>query len=295
MILVTGATGNIGGRVLRVLAAQGSPCAAFVRDTDKAGRLVPEEVPVISGDFADPLSLRAALDGIDAVLLCSGNDPRQVDYERNVIDAVAATRRCPIVKISSIGAQPGSAAVFVDWHGRSETYLAAAGLPATVLRANFFMTNLLAAADSVSHGGPLAAPAGDARIAMVDPDDIAACAVTALTQPGYEDRTYELTGAEALTYPEVAATLSEVLGRPVAFVDAPPAAVRRQLVASGMPVWFADGFLTLFAELRHGIAADVTSTVGELTGRPARSLREFLDAHRLVFDAPTTADTVAQP
>jgi uncharacterized protein YbjT (DUF2867 family) len=293
MILVTGATGNIGSRIVEALAAQGVPCTAFVRDTTKAAGRLPATVPLVVGDFADRAGIHAALDGIDAVLLSSGNDPRQVDYECNVIDAVATTCRCPLVKISSVGAEPGSPAAFVDWHGRSEAHLVDSGLAATVLRANFFMTNLLSAADSIRQGGPLAAPAGDARIAMVDPDDIAACAVIALTTPGHEGRAYELTGPEALTYADVAATLSEVLAQPIDFLDAPADAVREAMLGVGMPAWFADGFLTLFAELRRGIASRVTADVAELTARPARSLRDFLAAHRQVFVAPATFDTGA--
>ncbi len=285
MILVTGATGNIGNRVVGMLAARGERCRAFVRDIAKAAQVRAATVGVVAGDFADPASVRAALDGVDAVLLCSGNDPHQVDHERNVIDAVATTNRCPIVKISSVGARPGSPAAFVDWHGRSEANLAASGVPATVLRAGFLMSNLLAAAAPIRDGGPLAAPAGDARIAMVDPDDIAACAVVALTERGHLGRAYEVTGPEALAYAQAADTPLGVLGRPVPFVDTPPGGCPRGSARVGDARWFADGFLTLFAELRHGIAAKVTTGVAELTGRPARSLGDFLHAHRSAFDA----------
>jgi uncharacterized protein YbjT (DUF2867 family) len=221
VIVVTGATGNIGSRVVRQLSAAAVPCRAFVRDAAKAAAVLGDDVPVAVGDFADPASLRPAVEGADAVVLSSGNDPRQVDFEANVIDVVAGTARCPMVKLSSVGADPASPAAFVAWHGRSEAHLTASGLPATVLRASFFMSNLFAAADSISHGGPLAAPAGDAHIAMVDPRDIAACVVAVVTGSGHRGRIYELTGPEALTYAQVAETLGGVLGRRVEFVDAP--------------------------------------------------------------------------
>jgi uncharacterized protein YbjT (DUF2867 family) len=290
MIVVTGATGNVGSKVAGALTAAQVPCRAFVRDAAKAAAVLGGDVPMAVGDFADPASIRAAVDGADAVVLSSGNDPRQVEFEVNVVDAIAATSRCPVVKISSVGADPASAAAFVAWHGRSEAHLAASGLPATVLRANFFMSNLFAAADSIAHSGLLAAPAGDAHIAMVDPRDIAASVTAVLTGSDHRGRTYELTGPQALTYPQVAATLSGVLERDIAFVGAPAPAVRDGLVAAGMPEWFADGFLSLFAELRRGIAATVTTCVQDLTGRPAASLASYVADHAAVF-APAPASS----
>jgi uncharacterized protein YbjT (DUF2867 family) len=288
MIVVTGATGNIGSRVVGELAAGDIPCRAFVRDPAKAAAVLGCDVQIAVGDFGDRASVRAAVAGADAVVLSSGNDPRQVEFEANVIDAVAGTSPCPIVKISSVGADPASAAPFVAWHGHSEAHLAASGLPATVLRANFFMSNVFAVTDSIAHGGPLAAPAGDARIAMVDPRDLAASAVAVLTRTGHHGRTFDLTGPEALTYTQVAEILSRVLHRDIEFVDAPEPAVRDGLVGSGMPEWFADGFLSLFAELRRGIAATVTTCVEDLIGRPATPLASFIADHAAVF-APAPA------
>jgi uncharacterized protein YbjT (DUF2867 family) len=288
VIVVTGATGNIGSRVVGALTSADIPCRAFVRDPAKAAAVLGSDVPVAVGDFADPAGIRAAVDGADAVVLSSGNDPRQVEFEANVIDAVAGTTRCPVIKISSVGADPASAAAFVAWHGRSEAHLAASGLPATVLRANFFMSNLFAATDGIAHGGMVAAPAGDAHIAMVNPRDIAASVIAVLTGSNHQGCTYELTGPEALTYTQVAATLSSVLDRDIEFVDAPAPAVRDGLVAAGMPDWFADGILSLFAELRRGIGATVTTCVQDLTGRPATGLAAFIADHAAVF-APAPA------
>jgi uncharacterized protein YbjT (DUF2867 family) len=124
---------------------------------------------------------------------------------------------------------------------------------------------------------------------MVDPRDIAASTVAVLTGSGHHGHTYELTGPESLTYPQVADTLGRVLGRGIEFIDAPEPAVREGLIASGMPNWFADGFLGLFAELRRGITATVTNSVQDLTGRPATTLEAFLTDHAPVFSAASIA------
>lgn len=294
MIVVTGATGNIGSRVVAEVRARGVPCRALVRDRAKAATALGSGVELAVGDFADPTSLRAALDGADAVLLSSAGHPRQVEYEANVVDAVAATGGCHVVKISSVGARPGSPASFIDWHGRSEEALARSSLPATVLRSSFFMSNLLMSAGAVARAGQLVAPAGEARIAMVHPGDVAAAAATVLTEPGHVGSTYELSGPEALTYAEVAGVLTEVLGRPVEFFDAPDAAVREALLASAMPPWFVAGFLDLFAELRAGVAATTTGTVEALTGRRPRPLADFVVEHAQAFASSGTLAGVAE-
>jgi uncharacterized protein YbjT (DUF2867 family) len=292
MIVVTGATGTIGTGLVRELQGRGAEVRAFVRDRAKAESILGSGIPIAVGDFGDPASIRAAVHDATTVVVCSGNHPRQADYEANVFDAVVATGGERVVKISSVGAEAPSPAPFVDWHYRSEQHLGRSGLRATTLRCNFYMSNLFASAAAIGETGTLAAPAGHAAIAMVDPRDVAAAAAVVVTEPGHDASAYELTGPEALTYGQVAATLSEVLGRPITFVDLSDGAARNGLVASGLPEWFADGLVSLFGVLKQGIASATTDTVRALTGRPPRSLSEFLDDHARVFsasDAPVPA------
>lgn len=300
MIVVTGATGNIGSRVVGELAARGAPVRAFVRDRAKAEAVLGGEVQIAVGDFADPASIRAAVDGADTVVVSSGNHPRQAEYEANVFDAALAAAGPRVVKISSVGAHVASPAAFVDWHHRSEDHLARSGLAATVLRCNFFMSNLFASAGTISQAGRLVAPAGAASIAMVDPRDVAAAVAVVATEEGHQAPVYELTGPEALTYAEVAATMSAVLGRPIEFVDVPDAAARKGLVDSVIPDWLADGVVSLFSVLRQGVAAGTTDTVRSLTGQPPRTLAEFVQDHAAAFSgagapAPGAGARVAHP
>jgi uncharacterized protein YbjT (DUF2867 family) len=184
MIVVTGATGNAGSEVVRALTARGFGVRgtgarglgvrAFVRDREKARFLFGEDVELAVGDFADPGSVRAAFEGADAVLLSCGDDPRRVGWETAAIDAAVAAGVRRVVKLSAMAASPGSPVAFWDWHGQVERHLRASGAGWVILRANWYMSNVLAAAAGVAAAGRLYAPAGDARIAMIDPRDVGA-------------------------------------------------------------------------------------------------------------------------
>src|SRR5215218_4106047 len=108
MILVTAATGNAGSQVVRALSQRGASVRAFVRDPDKARSLFGEGVELAVGDFADAASLRAALEGVDAMLLSCADDPRRVDWETSAIASAAAAGVSRIVKLSTVGAEPGA-------------------------------------------------------------------------------------------------------------------------------------------------------------------------------------------
>jgi uncharacterized protein YbjT (DUF2867 family) len=283
MILVTGATGNAGSQVVRALRDRREDVRAFVRDADKARGLFGDDVELALGDFADPLAVRNAVDGVDAVFLSGADDPRRVEWEIDAIDAAGAAGVRRIVKLSSIVAEPGAQVAFWDWHGRIEQHLRTSGIPAVYLHSSFFMTNLLAAAGEVARGGPLCAPAGEARIAMIDPRDVGEAAAAVLTSEGHDGRTYVLTGPEATTHAQVAAELSLATGHEVPFVDVPGEDARQGMVQMGLPDFAAQQIVTIYALARQGIAEEVTATVESLTGRPPRDVAAFARDHAHLF------------
>ena len=174
------------------------------------------------------------------MFLSSADGPRKVEHEAAVVDAAAAAAVDMIVKASTVFAQAGSPLAPLDWNGRSEDHLRRSGVPATVLRSQFYMTNLLAAAEQVRTGGRVIAPAGHGRVAMIDPRDVAAAAAAVLAGDGHEGRTYELTGPDAVSYADVARELARATGAPVQYIDAPDDAARHGLEASGMPEWLVE-------------------------------------------------------
>jgi uncharacterized protein YbjT (DUF2867 family) len=283
MILITGATGNAGAEVVRALVEEGHEVRAFVRDADKGYALFGDAVELAGGDFADPQSVRAALAGAKALFLSCADDPRRVDWETAAIDAAAATGVRRIVKLSSIAAEPGAPVAFWDWHGRVERHLRQSGVSWTVLRSSVYMTNVLAGADQVALEGRLYAPAGDARIAMIDPRDVGAAGASALTTSGHDGRTYVLTGPQAITYAQVAAELSAATARHVEFIDLLDEHARQGMVQRGMPDAVAEQVVKVFAMLRQGMAERVTGEVESLTGKPPRDFASFAHDHAFLF------------
>src|SRR4029077_7954280 len=162
----------------------------LVRDPGKAKDKLGENVELAVGDLADPRSVRAALDGAGALFLSCADDPRRVGWETSAIDAAVAAGVRRVVKLSAVGAGTGSPVAFWDWHGQVEQHLRASGTGWVILRSSWYMSNLLAAAAQVAAEGRLYAPAGQARIAMIDPRDVGAAAAALLSaSPGHEERT----------------------------------------------------------------------------------------------------------
>ena len=159
------------GRAGACLRARSRHGQAHARRGRRAGR----------GDLADPRSVRAALDGADALFLSCADDPRRVGWETSAIDAAVAAGVRRVVKLSAVGAEPGSPVAFWDWHGQVEQHLRASGTGWVILRSSWYMSNLLAAAAQVAAEGRLYAPAGQARVAMIDPRDVGAAAAALLS------------------------------------------------------------------------------------------------------------------
>jgi uncharacterized protein YbjT (DUF2867 family) len=283
MILVTGATGNTGSQVVGALVESGHEVRAFVRDADRAYALFGDAVELAPGDFADSRSVRAALEGVEAVFLSGADDPRRVEWETAAIDAAAAAGVHRIVKLSSIAAEPGASVAFWDWHGRVERHLRQSGMGAVVLRSGVYMSNLLAGAEQVAGAGRLYAPAGDARIAMIDPRDVGAAAAAVLTTAGHDGCTYLLTGPEAITYDRVAAELSAATARHVEYIHVPDEDAKQGMVHAGMPEIVAEQVVKVFVMLREGVAEQVTTTVQSLTGRAPRDFASFAQDHAHLF------------
>jgi uncharacterized protein YbjT (DUF2867 family) len=240
-------------------------------------------VELAAGDFSDMASVRRAVKSVHDVFLACSNHPDQVEYETRLIDAAVAAGVERIVKLSALGAQVGSPLGFWDWHGRIELHLRQSAVLAVILRPNFYMSGLLGSAGVVRHTGKLFAPADGARIAMIDPRDVASVAGVMLTTASHKGDTHVLTGPEAITFGRIAEELSAATGRLVEFIDVPDEGARQGLVAAGMPDWLADELIVLFGILRQNVQEQTTDTVGTLTGREPRSFAQFARDHAARF------------
>jgi uncharacterized protein YbjT (DUF2867 family) len=286
-VLVTGATGNVGSRVVQELRERDARVRAFVRDPGKAAAILGDDVEPAAGDFGEPRSIRAALDGVDGVFLACSNQPRQVEYETRVIDTAKEMGVRRIVKLSALGAEVGSPIAFWDWHARIEHHLHESGVPSVILRPTFSMTNLLASAEGVRYTSKLFAPAGEAGISMVHPRDVGAVAAVALTTEDHEGETYTLTGPEAITFEGVARDLSETVGRKIEYLNVPDEAAFESMTGQGLPEFVAAQIVAVFGILRRGAQERTTETVRTLTGHEPRAFAEFARGNARLFGEPT--------
>ena len=266
-ILITGARGNIGGELVRLLLARDATVRAGVREP-----AVPGEVLF---DFERPATIGPALQGVRSLFLL--RPPAIANVERYLFPVVDRAREAGvehIVFLSLLGAER------IPWvpHRRVERYLEASGLAATFLRPSFFMQNL-----STTHRADIRdrnevfVPAGHGRTSFVDARDVAAAAEVCLLDPSHRGRAYQLTGAEALTYAEVAATLTEVLGRPIHYADASIPAFTLRMLAQGHPLPFVLVMVGIYTTARLGLAGAVTDDLGRLLVRPPTPFRRFAE------------------
>jgi uncharacterized protein YbjT (DUF2867 family) len=290
MILVIGGRSKVGAALIGELLGRGEQVRALVRAGAPAGHLA-TAAEVVTGDLADEGSLVTAMAGVEKVFLLSSPHPDAVGWHRNAIDAARRTQVQLLVRSSILGADRESPAEFISAHTTCDRYLEDSGLPYVIVRPNLFLQNIPESTiPAIDASGTFYADAGEARISMVDTRDVAAVAALALTEPGYAGAHFDVTGPEALSYTDVAAKLTSVLGRRISYVGASDDAVRQALLGAGLTTWFAGALVGLYQDYRRsgtgGYAAQVTETVQRLTGRPARSLDDLLGEI-----APTIAAT----
>ncbi|MFB8053841.1 NmrA family NAD(P)-binding protein [Streptomyces rubiginosohelvolus] len=281
MILVTGATGAVGREVAGLLAAAG-PVRILARRPERL-TVRGDGVEVVEGAYGDRPALDRAFEGVSSVFLVT-NSPTDPDDER-VAGAAAAAGVRHLVKLSMMAVEePGADDFITRWQRRNEETIRASGVPWTFVRPRTFMSNTLSWAPGIRSAGVVSALYGDAPVACVDPRDVAAVAVAALTGAGHEGRTYAVSGPEAITAREQTAQLSRVLGRPLRFEELGLDAARKALLAK-YPRPAAEAFLESAERQRAGAKAAVVPTVEELTGCQARPYRTWAADHADAFAA----------
>ena len=282
MILVIGATGTNGREVVRRLAGAGHRVRALVRNTANANGLHSPGVELVQGDLGDPASLDGAFAGVSRAFVVTAVDQRAGEWHRNALDAAGRSGRPHVVKFSAMGAGTADS-ILLRQHGDTDEMLKASGLPYTILRPNSFFQNMLWSAGTIKDHGAFYLPVRDGRQSLVDVRDIAAVAVRVLTQAGHEGKVYEITGPASLSYADVAATLTRVLGKPVRYVDVPPEAAREAMPKAGMPKWNADAVTELYGAFATGQFGYTTDTVERITGQPPIPFEQWARENAAAF------------
>lgn len=295
MIVMIGATGTVGSEVTRRLLLRDEPVRVFTRDPERAAALAAQGAEVTVGDLDRPDTVLAAVAGADAVLLSTTPGPTMV---REQTAALAAAREAGVervVRISAVGAQPGSAVNLLDWHGRLDAALQASAPSWTIVRSLWFAQNYLMQAGSIVGEGAVYGAMGSGKLAPVDVADLAAVAVAALTERGHERQTYAVTGPQAGTQQEIAEAIGAGLGRDVSYVDVPAEDLTSGLTASGLPRWLADGLVGLNVAYAGGLGDLVTDVVSSIGGVTPTTMQAFAAAHAAAFEAAAAGAAALEP
>jgi uncharacterized protein YbjT (DUF2867 family) len=271
MILVTGATGNAGGAVVRALVAAGAPVRALVRD---AGAALPDGAEAVAGDLNRPETLAPHMEGVEAVFLLSG----YAGLEQTLADMRAVGVERVVLLSSSAAPSEDLTNAVARYHILSERAVRDSGLQWTFLRPSSFMTNTLQWVPQLRAGDVVRAPFANVAVATIDPDDIGAVAAAALRSDAHAGRAYRLSGPEALRPADRVAVLADVLGRDLRF-EAQPNDEARAEMSAAMPAEYVDAFFRFFVDGELD-ESEVLPTVEEVTGRPPRPFRDWVVAHR---------------
>lgn len=280
-IVVTGATGHLGRLIIDALLRDGTPSSDIValgRSAQKLEALAPLGVRTAVADYTDRASLDAALAGADTVMLVSGSEVGQrFAQHAAVIDAAKAAGVGRIVYTSAPAATT-SPLILAPEHKATEEYLAASGIPATILRNGWYTENYVGTAQQAIASGTLASSAGEGRVSSASRKDYADAAAAVLVDDAHAGQTYELSGDTAWSFAELASTVADISGKPVALVALTPEEHTAALIAAGLDEGTAGFVVALDGNIRDGLLGHTPGDLSRLIGRPTTPLRDGLAA-----------------
>ncbi len=277
MILVIGATGNVGSKLLRELALRNAQFRALVHKEKDGERLRALGIDAMHGDITQPVSIRPALQGVDSLYLLSPSSPQLAEIEGALVDEAKKAGVRYIVKHSVLGADIHAESPLTSVHAYAEEAVKASGIAYTFLRLNSFMQNFVTShAWSIVAQGTFFEALGDARVSHVDTHDIAAAAARVVTEEGHEGCSYDITGPEALSNFQIAEKVSALLGRQVTYTSVPDEAMWQGLLGAGLSAWYADSVVKLYRFFREGGGAPVTTDLTQLIGRQPHTMDIYL-------------------
>ena len=271
-VVLTGATGKVGGEVARLLAPVHDVDLRLVgRSLERAPRI--EGAELVRAEFSDAAACREAFAGADALLLVSaGEAADRLDQHRTAIDAAVAAGVGHVVYTSFLGAAPDAAFTLARDHGATEQMLRDSGLGWTFLRDSFYADVLLdfAGTERVIRG-----PGGTGRCAFVARRDVAEAAAAILRDPApWAGRTLDLTGPESVSLAEAVLQMTRATGEEYEYVDETLAEARASRAPYGAPDWQVEAWISTYTAIRDGELDVVGDGVGKVLGRSPRPLGE---------------------
>ena len=278
-ILVTGATGNIGKEVVKLLREKG---ANFVAGT--IGDDAIEGVETVKADFADKDSLDKAMQGISILFMVLPNHQDMVEWDKNVIDAAKNSGIKHIVRSSGSLANIDSDLSIEQLLAKSDKYLRESGINYTFTAPSFFMQNFINFFAADYKAGTIYQPAGDGKISWTDVRDIAAVNVEVLLNPEkYLNQTLTITGSESLNYEEAVNQMNELLGKEAKYVAVPNETAVQAMQEINFPPFIIDLMISLNESIKQGHAVETTDTIEKVLGRKPISFNQFVTDHKEVW------------
>src|SRR5260370_14436083 len=283
MILVTGATGNIGSELVKQLIAKSADVRVVTRDEKKVSHLNPA-IEAVIGDRQDPTVIKKALQGADKVFLLPVLIDEKHEADRLLIDEAKRANVGHIVMISSGVFRSNPKNPIGVLHREVELLIEESGISWTVLRPGGFMSNALRFwADTIKSLATVFNPTGDGKSAPISPYDIAAVAAVVLSTTGHERKTYDLTRSTLFSPPHQLTPLTKVLGKPIECVAIPVEVAAAGIKSSGLPVAIIEGLADVWIRTRNGEGTFQSDEVERLTGRPAQTFETWCREHRSAF------------
>jgi NAD(P)H dehydrogenase (quinone) len=276
-IAVTGATGELGGRVARELSSRGLEQRLIVRDPARAPKL--PGAAVVTASYEDSEAMARALEDVSTLFLVSGHeDPDRISLHRKAIEGARLAGVERIVYTSFMGAAPNATFPYARDHGATEQAVREAGISLTSMRDTLYadVAPLFVGADGV-----IRAPAGHGRVAWVARADVARLAAVLLTEPGHEGQIYDVSGPHAIDLHETARILTKATRRAITYHAETLVEARES--RAGHPDWLVDGWVGSYLMLDTGEASVTSHTIEHLTGQRPMTLSEFLAAEPSSF------------
>lgn len=283
-LLVTGANGHLGRKVVKFLLDAGATnVVAASRDPGKLADLAVRGAKTVKADFDDPTTLDAAFAGIERLLIVStdalGTPGQRKRQHLAAVDAAVRAGVHQIVYTSMPNPEPGSLIPFAPDHYATEQAIEQSGVPFTILRVNWYDEAVFLWLPQALASGQWLSTAGDGRVGYVARDDVARAAAAVLLS-GVAQGRLDITGPEALSTAEIAAIANEVFGSSITVTHLSDEQLSSNLISAGLPAPLVELLVAMDANTREGGVDIATDTIGRLTGTPARSLREFLTENR---------------
>ena len=284
MILFTGLTGAVGTEIVRLLPEYEIQARGLIRDAGNAASLKDAGVEAVCSDLADPAAVAEALQGCDKAFLLMANAREQLDLEKGFVDAARAAGVSYLVKMSANGADSNSTSLLKRYHGDAEQYIRESGLGYTLVRPNFFMQNMLHIAGTIVAEDKFYMPMRDGQVGIIDVRDVARFVLDVLTGSGHDGKTYEITGPELVSFHDIAARLSEVMGREISYIDVPAGEFKQSLMHWVPDEWYVETVSEMFELTAQGRGALLTGNYTRVTGRAPTTLGQFFRDYSPFFD-----------